>query len=227
MTSKKTEIDTEFSATETLRGASYAGARNRLLHNQAELPSYLRTALKSDDGNTYFTAKILSGWLNHADFYQSVLAELDGEELRARVEQSLPRASNLSPIMHEYAAKAKNSYGSKIGPLCWEIVLKAPIQMETWQRGLCIAMLNAVPQVEDITPAISLITSTQDPELVGVLSNHLQKMPPKPLIAGLTPTIVSLSQRIETSNDPERLVRTKATLQTLLVDAQERKESGY
>lgn len=226
MTSKNTEIETEFSATQSLQGAGYTAARSRLLHHPAELSNHLKTALKSNDGNTYFTAKILSGWLDHAGFYEGVLAELDSRELRSRVAQSLPRASNLSPIILEYAAKAKNNYGSKIAPLCWEVLLKAPTQMEHWQRGICLAMLNAVPQVEDIKPAISLIATTQEPEAIGMLSNYLQKMPPKPLIAGLTPEIDSLKKQIETSSNPEPLVRTRAALQTLLVDAQERKESG-
>lgn len=227
MTSKNTEIEIEFSATETLQGAGYTAARNRLLHHPAELSNYLKTALNSDDGNTYFTAKILSGWLDHAVFYKVMLSELDSKPLRSRVAQSLPRASNLSPIILEYAAKAKNDYGSKIAPLCWEVLLKTPTQMEHWQRGICVAMLNAVPQVEDIKPAISLIATTQDPEVVGMLSNYLQKMPPKVLIARLTPEIDSIKKQIEISGNPEPLVRTRATLQTLLVDAQERKESGH
>lgn len=226
MTTKKTEIETEFASTHALRGAEYVAARNHLLHNP-ELPTLLRSVAKSSDPTRYFDAKILAGWLDHANFYDSVLTELNSDELRAKVAQNRPKASNLSPLMEEYASKAQGSYGDKIAPLCWEVLLKAPTQMEHWQRGICVAMLNAVPQVEDIKPAVSLIATTQDPEVVGMLSNYLQKMPPKALIAGLTPEIDSIKKQIEISGNPEPLVRTRATLQTLLVDAQERKESGH
>jgi len=200
-----TTVWKEFEDLKVLEGRAYLDARDKLLAMQ-DIEGRLRPYLSSGNWRDYFQAKVLLGWLRYGDFYREFLLELNKDDLREEVKRLRPTAVGFSSIYGRYQLNAERNYKEKINPLCLEHILKNNNydDDELWHYAIFIRMLYATPDKADIDSAISLLISTNDEQIKGVMLDYLAYMPHKIILPKLDNLIQELEVFIEQRSEGYR-----------------------
>ena len=159
-----------FQAVKEATGARYVRLRDELLR-EPNLAERLKARRASKDWRTALTARVLQGWLDHAQVYRKFLADMDSVD----IENERRSVAGVARVWDGFARLARTKLKLRALPLAWEIVLKRSDDWAAWKVITALKILWVVPHKLSVDPVLWVIDSNQN--LRDVAARTLAHLP--------------------------------------------------